>query len=83
MLELPYKNIGVNHMKNNEIEQTNSRRSFMKKAAYAVPTVIAISQLTNPVSAAASKLTGSSETNPTSTGPGTDRGDAYNLFGKK
>ena len=42
-------------MKNNEIEQTNSRRSFMKKAAYAVPTVIAISQLTNPTSAEAFK----------------------------
>ena len=50
-------------MKNNEIEKTNSRRSFMKKAAYAVPTVIAISQLTSPMAAqAASKLTGNSET---------------------
>ena len=84
MLELPYKNIGVNRMKNNEIEQTNSRRSFMKKAAYAVPTVIAISQLTSPMTAAASsKITGNAETNPTSNGTGTDRGDAYNLFGKK
>jgi cytosine/uracil/thiamine/allantoin permease len=71
-------------MKNNEIEQTNSRRSFMKKAAYAVPTVIAISQLTSPMTAAAaSKITGSAETNPTNTAAGTDRGDAYNLFGKK
>ena len=42
-------------MKNNEIEKTNSRRSFMKKAAYAVPTIIAISQLTNPTSAEALK----------------------------
>ena len=42
-------------MKNNEIEKTNSRRSFMKKAAYAVPTIIAISQLTNPTSAEAFK----------------------------
>ena len=84
MLELPYKNIGVNHMKNNEIEQTNSRRSFMKKAAYAVPTVIAISQLTSPMTAAAaSKIIGNAETNPTSKRTGTDRGDAYNLFGKK
>ena len=71
-------------MKNNELEKTNSRRSFMKKAAYAVPTVIAISQLTSPISAAAaSKLTGSSETNPNNTAAGSDRGDAYNLFGKK
>ena len=71
-------------MKNNEIKNTNSRRSFMKKAAYAVPTVIAISQLTSPMAAqAASKLTGNSETNPTNTSAGTDRGDAYNIFGKK
>ena len=70
-------------MKNNEIKNTNSRRSFMKKAAYAVPTVIAISQLTSPVAAHASKLTGNSETNPTNTSAGTDRGDAYNIFGKK
>ena len=65
-------------------DKIESRRSFLKKAAYAVPTVIAISQLTNPVTAqAASKLTGNSETNPTNTSAGTDRGDAYNLFGKK
>ena len=71
-------------MKNNEIKNTNSRRSFMKKAAYAVPTVIAISQLTSPmVAQAASKLSGGSETNPTVTTPGTDRGDAYNIFCKK
>jgi hypothetical protein len=73
-------------MKNNDLEQTNSRRSFMKKAAYAVPTVIAISQLTSPIAAhaGASKLQGgSTETNPTATAPGTDRGDAYNLFKKK
>ena len=31
-------------MKNNEIENTNSRRSFMKKAAYAVSIVLAISK---------------------------------------
>lgn len=42
-------------MKNNEIEQTNARRSFLKKAAYVVPTVIAISQITNPTSAEARK----------------------------
>ena len=32
---------------------------------------------------AASKLSGGSETNPTVTTAGTDRGDAYNIFGKK
>ena len=69
-------------MKNNEIENTNSRRSFMKKAAYAVPTVIAISQLTSPMAAqAASKLTGNSETNPTLATPDSDRGQAKKLFG--
>ena len=76
-------------MKNNEIKNTNSRRSFMKKAAYAVPTVIAISQLTNPVTAAAATASsvkyqlGGQESNPTNTSAGTDRGDAYSIFGKK
>ena len=71
-------------MKNNEIKNTNSRRSFMKKAAYAVPTVIAISQLTSPMAVqAASKLSVGSETNASVTTAGTDRGDAYNIFGKK
>jgi hypothetical protein len=71
-------------MKNNELEKVNSRRSFMKKAAYAVPTVIAISQLTSPMTAqAASKITGNAETNPTNTAAGTDRGDAYNIFGRR
>ena len=72
-------------MKNNEIKNTNSRRSFMKKAAYAVPTVIAISQLTSPIAAQAntSKLkTGGTETDSSNTSPGTDRGDAYSIFGK-
>ena len=74
-------------MKNNE-NKIESRRNFLKKAAYAVPTVIAISQITNPMSAAArtastAKLKpGGQETN-ISTSTGTDRGDAYNLFGKK
>ena len=40
-------------MKNNE-NKIEARRSFLKKAAYAVPTVIAISQITNPVIAGAS-----------------------------
>jgi hypothetical protein len=74
-------------MKNNE-NKIEARRSFLKKAAYAVPTVIAISQITNPMSAAAktastAKLSkGGAETNIT-TAPGTDRGDAYSIFGKK
>jgi hypothetical protein len=73
-------------MKNNE-NKIESRRNFLKKAAYAVPAVVAISQITNPMSAAAktastTKLkTGGVETN-VSTAAGTDRGDARNIFGK-
>lgn len=44
-------------MKNKEIENRSSRRSFIKKAAYVVPTVIALSQITNPTSAEARKQT--------------------------
>jgi hypothetical protein len=36
----------------NKIE---SRRSFLKKAAYAVPVVVALGQITNPTSAEAFK----------------------------
>lgn len=32
---------------------------------------------------AASKITGNAETNPTNTAAGTDRGDAYNIFGRR
>lgn len=74
-------------MKNNEMEKTNSRRSFIRKAAYAVPTVIAISQITSPMSAqAASSRTqikpGSAEVNPNNAA-GTDASDAKNIFGRK
>jgi hypothetical protein len=73
-------------MKNNE-NKIESRRSFLKKAAYAVPTVIAISQITNPVSAAAKTAStikmksGGAETS-NSIAPGTDKGDARTIFGK-
>ncbi|MBP7227085.1 MAG: hypothetical protein KBA17_11140 [Aliarcobacter sp.] len=74
-------------MKNNEIEQTNARRSFLKKAAYVVPTVIAISQITSPMSAQAASSrtqikTGSQEVNPNNAA-GTDASDAKNIFGRK
>lgn len=36
-------------------DKIESRRSFLKKAAYAVPTIVAISQITNPTSAEAFK----------------------------
>ena len=75
-------------MKNNEIEQTNARRSFLKKAAYVVPTVIAISQITSPMSAqaAGSKTqlqTGGQETGVTAGIPSTDRGQAMGMFTKR
>jgi|GEM_PF-5617635 len=71
-------------MENNE-KKVESRRSFLKKAAYAVPTVIALGQITNPVtSAAASFVGGGKETSGTTPPPTTtDRSDAYNLFKKK
>jgi hypothetical protein len=78
-------------MKNNE-NKIESRRNFLKKAAYAVPTVIAISQITNPLVAGASTikgttpsttnpnvLTGAGETNPNSA----DNQQFGNLFKKK
>lgn len=34
-------------------DKIESRRSFLKKAAYAVPTIVALGQITNPVPAAA------------------------------
>ena len=52
-------------MKNNE-NKIESRRNFLKKAAYAVPTVIAISQITNPLVAGASTIKG---TTPSTTNP--------------
>lgn len=40
-------------MENNK--KVEERRNFLKKAAYAVPTIVAISQITNPTSAEAFK----------------------------
>jgi hypothetical protein len=64
-------------MKNNE-NKTQSRRNFLKKAAYAVPTVIALGQITNPTTAAASFVGKGKPSN----GGGNDATDAYNIFGK-
>jgi hypothetical protein len=67
----------------NKDKKVESRRSFLKKAAYAVPTVVALGQITNPVqSVAGSFIGGGKETDGSSTTSGTDRGDAYNIFGK-
>lgn len=64
----------------NKENKLESRRSFLKKAAYAVPTVVALGQITNPVkSVAGSFIGGGNETSPT---PGEDSKDAYNIFGK-
>jgi len=40
--------------KNQDNESLESRRSFIKKAAYAAPTIIALGAIRQPVSAAAS-----------------------------
>ncbi len=78
-------------MENNK-KKVQSRRSFLKKAAYAVPAVVALGQITNPVkSSAASYVGGGKEVtvNPTtgavttSTGTSADRSEARNIFGKK
>ena len=63
---LHINNIGVYKMENKD--KIESRRSFLKKAAYAVPTIVALGQITNPVPAAAGSFvgnkTGSETTNP-------------------
>lgn len=62
---------------------SSSRRAFLKKAAYTVPTVIALGQITNPIKSEAASFTGGgkSNTNGTPNTGGTDRSDAYNIFG--
>lgn len=69
---------------NNKVE---SRRSFLKKAAYAVPAVVALGQITNPVTSAAASFVGGgkevkSDGTPSTT-PSADRSQAYTIFGKK
>lgn len=65
-------------------DKIESRRSFLKKAAYAVPTIVALGQITNPVTAAAGSFVGggtsSSGTTPTNPNSGSDRGDAKEIF---
>lgn len=67
--------------------KVESRRSFLKKAAYTVPTVIALGQITNPIKSSAASFVGGGKEigangNPTTT-PSVDRGNAYNIFGPK
>ena len=64
-------------------KKVESRRKFLKKVAYAVPTV-ALGQVSNPSKAEACSFVGGGTevgSEAGSTEPGTDRGDAYNLFG--
>jgi hypothetical protein len=77
---LLYKHWSFKMENNNKVE---SRRSFLKKAAYAVPTVVALGQITNPVKSSAGSFVGNGKevVNPTPTpGTGSDRGDLKNLF---
>ena len=59
---------------NKKNETNESRRAFLKKAAYAAPTVIALGAITNPVSAAASCI--SANCNKPSTTPSTNPGNS-------
>ena len=68
-------------MENNN--KISSRRSFLKKAAYAVPAVVALGQITNPVkSSAASFVGGGTSSNNVApvAGTGSDKGDAKTIF---
>ena len=66
---------------NNKVE---SRRGFLKKAAYAVPTIVALGQITNPVTAAAGSFVGGGSsttgTTPPPSNTGSDSGDARDIF---
>ena len=68
---------------NKKNSTVSSRRAFLKKAAYTVPTVIALGQITNPIKSEAASFTGggTSNTGGSQDTGGTDRSDAYNIFG--
>lgn len=65
-------------------DKIESRRSFLKKAAYAVPTIVALGQITNPVTSAAASFVGGGSSTTGSTPPppntGSDRNDARDIF---
>lgn len=66
--------------------KVESRRSFLKKAAYAVPTVIALGQITNPIKSSAGSFVGGGKevnSNGTPTTATADRSQAHNIFGPK
>ena len=69
-------------MENNK-NKVESRRSFLKKAAYAVPTIVALGQITNPVKSSAGSFVGGGSSTPGTTPPpntGSDKGDARDIF---
>lgn len=71
-------------MDNKKKTANESRRAFLKKAAYTVPTVIALGQITNPTNASAGSFVGggqSTDSNGNTDTGGSDRSDAYNIFG--
>jgi hypothetical protein len=81
---LLYKHWSFKMENNNKVE---SRRSFLKKAAYAVPTVVALGQITNPVKSSAGSFIGNGKevpnTNlPAGTSPTRDNDNFNSLFGK-
>lgn len=65
-----------------------SRRGFLKKAAYAVPAVVALGQITNPSKSIAGSYVGGGSScgtcEPTAPNPntGNDHDDARNIFGR-
>lgn len=65
-------------------DKIESRRSFLKKAAYAVPTIVALGQITNPVTVAAGSFVGGGSSTTGITPPpsntGSDSGDARDIF---
>lgn len=60
-------------------DKIESRRSFLKKAAYAVPTIVALGQITNPVPAAAGSFVGN-KTGSETTNPNPPAGKAPNQY---
>ena len=68
-------------MENNN--KISSRRSFLKIAAYAVPAVVALGQITNPVKSSAASFVGGGTSSSNSTpvpNTGNDAGNARTIF---
>lgn len=64
-------------------DKIESRRSFLKKTAYAVPTIVALGQITNPVKSSAASFVGggTSVQNPNpAPNTGSDSQNARDIF---